>query len=420
MPTVETGVFTSSMLPMSYRTYFEAVLLDVLRAQTIYQGYARPVVDFAARDAKLITFTEVHDLNPAIGALQEAVPFVEGAYLDGKQYTMTVSERGNVVKTNKFHTTTQFWNSGEFESLVREKLGRNLVESVEILARNEFLNTQYVKYSDAGAGAAPTDRAGIAADDVFLPDYGDRSKTNLESRNALGLNDSSNSVVAIVHPRVARDIRKGAGSEWKDVMLYAAPGQILRGEIGMLDGVRYVKNNFARLPNAGANVAQTQLDGATVKGQGGPDSDDAGLLNYVQCTAAADLSAFAVGQEVTVHKQTLGTVPLETDETAEHRVIVQVDDANDRLYFDKALYLPHEDTAYITEARDIYPTVMIGGPSLIWGVAALPSVIVPPVIDDFGRINRVSWYGIFDFKLLRDAHVEVWYSSATTANYGAA
>jgi len=419
MASVETGVFTSTMLPMSYRTYFEAVLLDVLRAQTIYQGYATPVVDFAARDTKLITFTEVHDLHPAIGALSEAVPFVEGAYLDGKQYTMTVSERGNVVKTNKFHNITQFWNSGEFEKLVREKLGRNLVESVEILARNEFLNSTHFFYSDAGAGAAPTDRASVAADDVFIPDYGDRSKTNLESRNALGLNDGSNSVVAIVHPRVARDIRKGAGSEWQDVMLYAQPGNILRGEIGMLWGVRYVKNNFARLPNAGATVAQVALSGATLKGQGGPDSDDAGLTNYVQC-ATADLSSFAVGQEVTIHKQTLGTAVLETDDTAEHRVIVQVDDANDRLYFDQALYVAHADGDYVTEARDLYPTVTIGGPSIMWGVAALPSVVVPPIIDDFGRINRVSWYGIFDFKLLRDHHVEVWLSSASTANYGTA
>jgi hypothetical protein len=57
---------------------------------------------------------------------------------------------------------------------------------------------------------------------------------------------------------------------------------------------------------------------------------------------------------------------------------------------------------------------------LLWGVAALPTVIVPPIIDDFGRINRVSWYGIFDYKLLRDAHVEMYYSAASTANHGAA
>jgi len=219
---------------------------------------------------------------------------------------------------------------------------------------------------------------------------------------------------------VARDIRKGAGSEWQDVMLYAQPGNILRGEIGMLDGVRYVKNNFARLSNAGATVAQFALDASTVKGQGGPDSDDAGLLNYVQLPAASDLSSYAVGQEVTIHKQSLGTAVLETDDTAEHRVIVQVDDANDRLYLDQALYVPHAAGDYVTEARDLYPTVMIGGPSIMWGVAALPTVIVPPVIDDFGRINRVSWYGIFDFKLLRDAHVECWLSSASTANHGSA
>ena len=51
------------------------------------------------------------------------------------------------------------------------------------------------------------------------------------------------------------------------------------------------------------------------------------------------------------------------------------------------------------------------------GWSALPTVIVPPVIDDFGRINRVSWYGIFDFHLLRDAHVEAYITAASTADH---
>jgi N4-gp56 family major capsid protein len=420
--TVDTGVILSNMLPLSYRPYYQAQLLDVLRARTIFQQYVRPVVDFAAVDTKQIVFSEVYDLHPAIGTLGEGVPFVEGAFLDGTQYTIEVSEHGNVVKTNRFHTTTQFWNSGNFKSLVREKLGRNLVESIEIMARNAFLTTGNSYYSDAGAGAAPTDRAGVATDDIFVPDYADLSRTNLESRNALGLNDPDNSIVCIVHPRQERDIRNAAGSEWKDVMLYADSRRILRGEAGMLDGVRYVKNNFCRLPNAGAQVAQTSLDAASVKGQGGPDSDKASLLKYVQCPATDDLVAlgFAVGQEVTVHDQNLGAAVLETDPTAEHRVITQVDNTNKRLYFDKPLLVSHNAGAYITEARDLYTATVIGGPSVLWGVAALPSVIVPPVIDDFGRINRISWYGIFDFHLVRDHHVEVWTTAASTANHGAA
>jgi N4-gp56 family major capsid protein len=398
------------MLPLSYRTYYEAVLMDVLRAQTIYQGYAKPIVDFAARDTKTITFSEVHDLHPAIGALAEGVPFSEGAYLDGKQTSMTISEHGNVVKTNRFHTTTQFWNSGNFESLVREKLGRNLVESLEILARNELLTTQYLHYSDAGAGASPASRGVVAADDVFLPDYGDRSKTALESRNALGLNDGSNSIVCVVHPRQARDIRRSAGSDWQDVMSYAQPGNMLRGEIGMVWGVRYVKNNFAKLANAGAVIAQTTLNGASVKGQGGPDSDDAGLSKYVTVAAVTD---FAVGQEVTVHTAALGAAVLESDAAAETRTIVQIDTDNLRLYFDKSLFVAHLTGAYVTEGRDLFAATMFGGPGLVWGVAALPTVIVPPVIDDYGRINRVSWYGIFDYDLLRDAYIEAWVTAAS-------
>jgi hypothetical protein len=157
-------------------------------------------------------------------------------------------------------------------------------------------------------------------------------------------------------------------------------------------------------------VHQTTLSGATVKGQGGPDSDDASLLNYV---TVVDESGFAVGDVVTTHKASLGTAVLETDETAEHREIIQLDAVNHRVYFDRPLFLAHADGSYVTNARDLYAATVIGGPGLVWGVAALPTVIVPPVIDDFGRINRVSWYGIFDYSLLRDAHIECWLTAAS-------
>ena len=68
MPTVETGVFTSSMLPMSYRTYFEAVLLDVLRAQTIYQGVVHDNVRVEFSEGKIVkaTSTNTEHLNKVL------------------------------------------------------------------------------------------------------------------------------------------------------------------------------------------------------------------------------------------------------------------------------------------------------------------------------------------------------------------
>jgi N4-gp56 family major capsid protein len=392
--------------------YYEAVLLDVLRSKTVYQQFVPTKLDTAARDTKQVTFTEVFDLKPAIGTLTEAVPFVEGAYLDGEQVVVGVSEHGNTIKTNAFHANVQYWNSGNFQALVREKLGWNLMDSVDVMARNAFLTTTNVSYSSAGAGATPTTRATLAGDDIFLPDYGDLTKTNLESRNATGVDDEGN-IVCVIHPRQARDIRAEAGRDWREVQLYAGATRIMRGEIGMLHGVRYIKSNRAKLPNAGEVVAQTTLDGAVAKGVGGPNSDTKSLNKYV---TVADGTGFLAGQEITIHDVDLGAAVLETDDTAEHRIISSVD-GND-LYLDRPVFVAHSNGDYVTEARDVYAATFMGGPGVVWAVGQMPGVIVPLVIDDFGRIFRLSWYGIFDFSCYRPDFVEVYYSAASTADAG--
>ena len=124
---LETGLLLSNMLPLAYRPYYQAQLLDVIRRKAIWYQYVRVVPDFNAVKTKQIVLTEVYDLHPAIGTLQEGVPFAEGAYLDADQYVLTVSEHGNVLKTNSFATEPAFWNSGDFKGLVREKMGRNVV-----------------------------------------------------------------------------------------------------------------------------------------------------------------------------------------------------------------------------------------------------------------------------------------------------
>ena len=412
---LETGLLLSNMLPLAYRPYYVAQLLDVIRRRAIWYQYARVVADFGAVKTKQIVLTEVYDLQPAIGTLQEGVPFAEGAYLDADQYVLTVSEHGNVLKTNSFQSEPSFWNSGDFKGLVREKMGRNIVDSFEIQARNAHLLTQYLWYSAKGAGATPTGRAEIAADDIFGMELASASRVNLMSRDAVGLEDST--VVCMCHPRQSQDVRDAAGSKWLDKVSYANPGAILRGEVGTCDGVRYVNSNHCRLANAGEIVAQTTLSVKTERGQGGPKSDKASLLNYVAVTSVTD---FAVGQEVTLHTASLGATVTDADPLSEHRLITRIDVPNNRLYFDRALLVSHAAADYVTEARDIYAAAVIGGQSVALAVAQLPSVIVPPVIDDYGRINRISWYGVYDFQMLRDLFVEVWLTSATTANHGAA
>jgi len=413
--TIETGVFTSGMLPQSYRNFYEQQLLDVLRRDTIFTKMAIPKEDFAARGTKTIYFTKAYDLHPAIGALTEGVPFIQGAYLDSEQTYMTVREHGNTIKTNEFHEKTSFWQGPDFLAFVRERLGRNLVESAEIMCRNEFLTTTHLDYPNGVAA-----RGDLTATDIFSVDLADLSRTGLQSRDAIALN-AGDAPVCIIHPRVGRDIRKAAGSEWKEAQLYAGAVPILRGEIGMFSGVRYVQNNFCKLPNAGATAVQTTVDasgtsGATLVGQGGPNSaaQTPALLEYI---TVADTTGFSVGMEITVHTASLGTAVLETDALAEHRVIREVTSGT-RLKLTKPLYVAHATGAYVTEARDLYGSFIIAGPGMVLGVAQNPEVRIPPQIDDFMRIHRISWYGIFDYSLLQDDYVECWISAASTADYG--
>jgi N4-gp56 family major capsid protein len=406
--TLDAGTLLYGGLPQAQRMYYRSVLLDVLRAETIFAGLAAVKEDFAAANTKVMTFSRAFDLHPAIGTLPEAVPFVEGAYLDSAQKVFSINEHGNTIKTNSLQTITSFWDPS-FESIVREKLARNMVESVEILARNALLTSGNLHLP---AGVAQ--RGDISSTDIYSPDYGDLSRTALQSRNAVGLNGGV-TPLAVIHPRVSRDIRKAAGSDWVEVKKYADPASVVRGEVGMFDGVRYILNNFARLPNAGEIVVQSTLSAPTVKGQGGPDSDEKSppLLTYVPVTST---TGFVAGMEVSIHKASLGTMVLETDEEAEHRVIATVESG--KLYFTEPLLVAHAAGAYVTEARDLYAAVMVGGPGLAMGVAMYPELRLPPIVDDFMRIQRLSWYGIFDFFLIEDAYTEVWVTAASTANHG--
>jgi N4-gp56 family major capsid protein len=418
MPTIDTGVLLTTTMPQSLRDFYNSQLLQVLRAQTIFQQFSIGQEDLGALNTKQIVLTKVYDLMPAIGALTEAEPWLSGAFLNSKQYTMTIREHGNTLKFNRYHTNVMYWDDGNMQGLVRDKLGRNMVESMELLARNAYLDTS--RNSHLSYPNNVTARKDLMVTDIFTPTLAALSRTNLESRNAVALN-MGQSPVCIIHPRQAHDIREASGSKWKEAAEYGDPSRLFTGEIGMLDGVRYVKNNFCRLPNAGAVVAQTTLSAALAAGEGGPDSDDiTGYKTYATVTSSAD---FAVGMEVAIHSATYAgfvagdPCPVD-DSTAEYRRIVSKETG--KLYFDEPVGGAHANGAYVTEARDLYMAAVVAGPGLVYGYAIQPALLTPPVIDDAMRIFRLTWYGVFDYTLLQDQYVECWVTAASTANHGAA
>jgi N4-gp56 family major capsid protein len=415
----ETGVLNTSTLPNGQRAYYEQLLLETLRTKSILAPFTVMKEDFRGRDTGYITYSEVFDTEPNWNALTESSIWLKGAHLDSRSVTIELEIHGDVIKISDYNELTNFWNNGDLTSLVKGKLGINMVDTLDILARNAFLSTTYKTF-----GGGKASRAALGAADLFVPDMAELIRTHLEEREVPGVAAVTDAdvkgIVCVTTPRVIHDIRTGAGSNWLDVISYAGATRKFTGEAGTWNGVRFLRTNRLVLRNHGAKIAQGTLASATVPGQGAASTVDAvysvGQSNstrYITINEAMP-AEFVVGKTVTIHSQALGDVVLESDGTQETRRIVSVDGAQKRLVFDKPLLKDHAAGDYVTLAVDVHGSIFMGGPGVVYGVGERAHPLVLPKIDDMGMINRFSWRSFSKMQLFRPEMFEVVESAGTT------
>lgn len=125
--TFNTGAFLSTTLPEGQRAYYEQVLLQTLRTQSIFVPFCTMKEDFAARDTEQLVYTEVFDTQPNWNALTESNLWLTGAHLDSRKITLDLEIHGDILKFHDYSELSNFWNSGDFRGLVEGKLAQNMV-----------------------------------------------------------------------------------------------------------------------------------------------------------------------------------------------------------------------------------------------------------------------------------------------------
>ena len=130
MAALETGLLTATGLPAGQRTYYEQVLLDVLRTKSILSPFCIMKEDFKARDTGRMSYTEVLDTEPNWNAIAESAVWLSGAHLDSRAITIDLEIHGEVIKLSDYNELTNFWNTGDFRSLCNGKLGQNMVDTI--------------------------------------------------------------------------------------------------------------------------------------------------------------------------------------------------------------------------------------------------------------------------------------------------
>jgi N4-gp56 family major capsid protein len=321
----------------------------------------------------------------------------------------SLSNRTDILKFSDYNQIVDYVNRGDMRGLVSEKIGQNQVDYLDVLARNAFL-THPNKFFAGGRA----NRAALTAPDYFDADYCETMRIHLEENEIPGVATTEDGggqiIVCVTSPRVIKDIRNIAASQWLEVQEYAGTNRKFTSEVGMWAGIRFVKTNRLFLRNAGTAVTQTTLNGATVVGQGSYATVDtvyhpgqSGSTRNVVVTSSA---GFAVGQYVTIHAVALGAVRLDTDGTQETRRIVNIADGT-HLAFDKPLLKAHLTGDYVTNALNVHASIFMGGPGVVYGVGEAPTVITPPKYDDLMLVNRYGWRGFLKFQLFRPEYFQV-------------
>lgn len=408
------GAMFSDSLPQWQRTYYEALLLETLRTKSILVPFCAVKEDFAARDTGRITYTEVFDTDPNYNPLGEQDIWMRGAHLDSRSVTIDLEIHGDTLKFSDYSEIVQYVNKGNLRGLVRDKIGRNQLDMLDILARNAFLSHPNKIYGNGDRAS----RDLIQSTDTFDVDMAELARTHLEEGDIPGLamtgDGDSQVIVCVTTPRVLHDIRTAAGSKWLETQQYVGTNRKFTSEVGMWGGVRFIKSNRLVLPNHGAVVQQTALASATVPGQGAAATVDnvytVGQSTSTRYVSVDAVTGFTVGMNVTVHSALVsapGEAPLESDGTQETRRIVAIDVAQNRLTFNKPLLKPHAEDDWVTSGIGIHSAIFIGGPAVVYGVGERPTPVLPPKIDDLQMVNRYGWRGFLKFQMFRPEFIEV-------------
>lgn len=415
------GMLWSDTLPSWQRDYYELLLLETLRTKSILVPFTTLKEDFDAANSGVIIFTEVYDTEPNWNPLAETDIWLRGAHLDSRTVRIELDIHGDTLKFSDYSEVVQYVNRGNMRGLVRDKIGINQKDYLDILARNAFLSTPYKTF--AGGQAS---RNALMSTDYFNPDIVETVRVHLEENEIPGvvgtMDGDQPTIVCVTTPRVIKDIRTAEGtSKWLEVIEYAGSGRKFTAEVGAWAGVRFIRTNRLRLRNHGAVEQQTALGAAAAAGSGAAMTVDVvytvGQSNSLRYIQVDDVTNFNVGDWITIHSQNIGDPgdpPVEGDGTQETRRVVSIDVGNNRLSLNKPLLKDHLGGDYVTKGLDVHASIFMGGPGVVYGVGERPRPTLPPKYDDLMMVNRIGWRGFLKFQLFRPEYFEVVESTGST------
>ena len=256
-----TNVTTDTGLSKEMKTFYSDYLIDMAEPNLVHDqfGQKHPI---PKNGGKIIEFRKYDSLPKALTPLTEGVT-PNGQKLSMSVITSNVQQYGGYIELSDILLLTAIDNNlVQATKLLGSQAGRTL----DTITREVLNGGSNVQYAEGQVTARNALVGGQASGNHYLTvDAVRRAVRFLKVMNAPKINGS---YVGIIHPDVSYDLM--SDPKWVNVKTYSDPDGIYEGEIGKIEGVRFVETSEAKVFEgagaSGVDVYSTLILGADAYG----------------------------------------------------------------------------------------------------------------------------------------------------------
>ena len=250
--TTDTTATTFNDLSGEMKTYYSDYLIDLAEPELVHAqfGQKHPI---PKNGGKIIEFRKYDPLPKMLTPLSEGVT-PSGQKLNMGVLTSEVHQYGGFVELSDVLLLTAIDNNlVQATQLLGSQAGRTLDTVVRDII-NAGTNVQYAEGQVSARGSLVGGDSTAANNHYLTVDAVRRAVRALKVMNTPKINGD---YVGIIHPDAAYDLM--SDPKWVNVKTYSDPEGIYEGEIGKIEGVRFVESSEAKVFSTSMSAGAKQL-----------------------------------------------------------------------------------------------------------------------------------------------------------------